>query len=74
MPRFYPSSPAVSAALSDTRAWTFRGNTFGQFDSYISFSNEERAVAAGFDSKKERDKAIEARKRAGLSVPELAGK
>lgn len=71
MPRLYSSLPSVSAALSATRALTFRGNTFGQFDCYLSFSDEERAIAAGFDTKRERDLAVEARMRAGLAVPEL---
>ncbi len=68
MPRTYPSYPSVSAALASVRSYTFRGNTFGQLDSYNTLTDEQREMADKFDVSKQLADALEARRRAGLKT------
>ncbi len=68
MPRTYPSYPSVSAALASVRSYTFRGNTFGQLDSYNTLSDEQRELANKFDVSTQLAAALDARHRAGLKT------
>lgn len=53
MNKNFPLFPSVSNALSEARARTFRGNTFGQFDSYNSFTDTEKEIASRFNASEE---------------------
>lgn len=66
MARTYPSYPSVSAALTSVRSATFRGNTFGQVDSYNTLTDEDREMASKYDVPKALAAAREARRLAGL--------
>ena len=66
MPRTYPAYPSVSAALASVRSATFRGNTFGQVDSYHALTAEDREMASRFDVKRALESAIQERRLAGL--------
>jgi hypothetical protein len=48
------------------RSATFRGNTFGQVDSYHSLTEEDREMAAKYDVKGALEAARQARRLAGL--------
>jgi hypothetical protein len=52
--------------LVDVRSATFRGNTFGQVDSYNTLTEEVREMADKYDVKKALAAAREARRQAGL--------
>lgn len=66
MPRTYPAYPSVSAALASVRSATFRGNTFGQVDSYNTLTEEDREMASNYDVKRALEAARQARHLAGL--------
>lgn len=68
MPVSYPNFPAVSDSLVEVRSVMFRGNTFGQMDSYCTFSKAERELAASLNVSETLVRARLSRKAAGLDV------
>jgi hypothetical protein len=64
----YKQLSAVDDAKRFARTSTFRGNTFGQLDCYYKPSVADRESAARFNSAAAWERAIKARRAAGLDV------
>ena len=68
MPVTYSNFPAVTDSLVEVRSAMFRGNTFGQMDSYCTFSKTERELAASLNVSETLARARLSRQAAGLHI------
>ena len=58
--------PEVEKSLPEVRAYTFRGNTFGQLDCYFRPTVSDQRVADRYNVTAARERAIRLREDAGL--------